>query len=148
MSKVIRISEIYFHPSAKLCYSPRRYSGSVIEKILDFYELENQNKKTNEKTNAASGQLLNKTHAEKDKKDPRFRMPRQRGTVVEIEGKMLSADSLADLYEQVLKFLSQNKLLGRIDPHLPIATSRQRYLIAKKPVHPNGNEFFRPVTNS
>ena len=73
------------------------------------------------------------------------RTPRQRGAIVEIGEKRFNVGSLADLYSQVLSFLDENGQLDRLKPYLPIATSTKRYLIANKPLHPNGKGFIRPV---
>lgn len=73
------------------------------------------------------------------------RIPRERGARVEISGHVITADSVRDLYEQVLRYLAGNGTLERLKPLLPFKTSSKRYLIAQKPVHPNGKSFVVPV---
>lgn len=75
---------------------------------------------------------------------PISRVPRERGTAVQIEGHQIQAVSVRDLYEQALKLLvgSHRADLDRI---LPFKTSHERYLLADKPIHPSGNPFVVPV---
>lgn len=73
------------------------------------------------------------------------REPRQRGTVVRLDDKMIKAESVSDLYYKALCYLGQKGVLARLDGKLPIATSRKRYLMAKTPTHPGGAEFVVPV---
>ena len=73
------------------------------------------------------------------------RSPRQRGISVTIDGRKFSAMSVSDLYDQVLKYLYENKLIEKLKPYLPYATSRKRYLISIEPVHPQGNQFVVPI---
>ncbi len=76
---------------------------------------------------------------------PDSRASRQRGAVVKLGNTTIRAESVSDLYYQVLKYLINNGYMKQIEPHIPIATSRKRYLLARKPVHPNGNDFVVPV---
>lgn len=76
------------------------------------------------------------------KKPPRS--PRERGAVARIGTRQINAVSVRDLYAQVLQWLVDEKAT-KIEPLLPHRTSRQRYLISKKPIHPNGNPFVVPV---
>lgn len=73
------------------------------------------------------------------------RNPRERGAKVELDGQVIAVDSVRDLYEQVLRQITRNGGLERLKLLLPIKTSSKRYLIAEKPVHPNGNHFVVPV---
>lgn len=73
------------------------------------------------------------------------RAPRERGAKVELDGKLLAADSVRDLYEQVLHALAKNGSWHKIKSLVPYRTSSKRYLVAEKPVHPNGNPFVVPV---
>jgi len=72
------------------------------------------------------------------------RIPRERGAIVQIGDHQIQAVSVRDLYEQALKFLVGGR---RVDlrPLLPFRTSRERYLLADKAVHPSGNPFVVPV---
>jgi hypothetical protein len=73
------------------------------------------------------------------------RPPRERGARVEVGGEILHVDSVRDLFENVLRFLSKNGKKESVRSLLPYKTSSQRYLIAEKPVHPSGNRFVVPV---
>lgn len=73
------------------------------------------------------------------------RPARERGARVEIDGEILQIDSVRDLFENVLRFLSKNGKRAAVRSLLPYKTSSQRYLIADKAVHPNGNRFVVPV---
>jgi hypothetical protein len=72
------------------------------------------------------------------------RLPRERGIILELDGRRFQAVSVRDLYQQVLAFL--------VDDHgpklaavAPFKTSNRRYLLAKEPTHPGGNHFVIPV---
>ena len=69
------------------------------------------------------------------------RIPRERGVTFELDGHKMQAVSVRDMYEQVLKFIVDKGYSKQLKPHVPFRTSRQRYLIADRPVHPNGNDF-------
>lgn len=73
------------------------------------------------------------------------RAPRSRGAEIEINGQRMTAVSVPDMYLQVLKLLVDEKHIEKLDPRIPFKTSNQRYLIAKSPVHPNSNQFVKPV---
>lgn len=73
-----------------------------------------------------------------------YRVPRERGTVVQIGGHQIQAVSVRDLYEQALKFLVGSHRV-ELDRLLPFKTSQERYLLADKPIHPSGNPFVVPV---
>jgi hypothetical protein len=72
------------------------------------------------------------------------RVPRERGTEVEIGKQRIRAVSVRDLYEQTLKFLIANHE-AQLVQLLPFETSRVRYLVADKPVHPSGRPFVVPT---
>ena len=65
-----------------------------------------------------------------------------------VNGKAFSNDTLRLLFQDVLKYLVDEKLILKLP--LPWGTSRQRYVITNdaKPIHPNGRDFFYPVTYS
>ena len=73
------------------------------------------------------------------------RAPRERGVVVDLEDVRVHADSVRDLYEQILRILVDRGYMDRLEPFVPYRTSGQRYLIARKPLHPNENAFWVPV---
>jgi len=65
-----------------------------------------------------------------------------------VNGKAFSNDTLRLLFQDVLKYLVDEKLILKLP--LPWGTSKQRYVITNeaRPVHPNGRDFFYPVTYS
>jgi hypothetical protein len=75
----------------------------------------------------------------------RTRGPRERGISVMVEGHRIDAVSVRDLFEKILKWLVDRGPIERVEPALPLRTSNQRFLIARKPVHPHGNDFVVPV---
>lgn len=121
---------------------------SVIERLLDHYEEHALDKSEvisvkdlvhmESKYNNSSESANRIPALEK-------RLPRQRGVEVVIDNERMVATSLGELYEMVLRFLDKKGCLDKIGPRLPISTSSSRYLIATTPVHPNGNEFVRPI---
>jgi hypothetical protein len=83
-------------------------------------------------------------HPRRSERSPISRVPRERGTVVEIAGSQIRAVSVPDLYKQALKlFVDKHK--SSLDRLLPFSTSDRRYLVARQAVHPGGNHFFIPV---
>ncbi|MDL1969821.1 MAG: hypothetical protein LWW94_02390 [Candidatus Desulfofervidaceae bacterium] len=147
MSRVIRISESIFQRLQKLAVPLVDTPASVIEKLLDYYD-SHQND---------AGVLPIKSDSNLDSKSPNLlinsgfandlssRLPRQRGVVVEVEGRTFKAESVADLYSQILKFICDNGYIEKLKSHLPLRTSSKRYLISTKPIHPSGREFWVPV---
>lgn len=75
----------------------------------------------------------------------RSRAPRSRGVDLLIDGHRISAVSVPDMYVQVLQWLVDGKHLGKVQGSIPFRTSKQRYLIAKSPKHPSGNDFVSEV---
>jgi hypothetical protein len=69
------------------------------------------------------------------------RAPRERGATIELDGHEMRVISVRDMYEQVLKFILDKGHSNRLKPLIPFNTSRERYLIADEPIHPNGNNF-------
>lgn len=150
MSRVVRISETIFQRLQKLAIPLEDTLSSVIERLLDFYDSKNP-EKTYKKEPLPSHTQIPKMYEAKSKDNHALlnvllnRRPRQRGIIVEIGGNRFDADSLHDLYGKILKFLDDRNQLEKLKPYLPFSTSKKRYLIAYQPVHPNGNEFVRPV---
>jgi|SRR5215813_6483596 len=72
------------------------------------------------------------------------RTPRERGVAVQIGDHKFDAVSVPDLYRQVLKFLVEHHK-STLQAIVPFRTSRERYLIAREPLHPSGNPFVVPV---
>ena len=61
-----------------------------------------------------------------------------------VAGRQLQATSVRHLYEEVLKILVE-KYRVELDRLLPFSTSRERYLVASKPINPTANSFVVPV---
>lgn len=74
------------------------------------------------------------------------RPARERGISVMVGDYRIDAVSVRDLFEKVLHWLVDEGGMRKIDASLPIRTSTKRYLLARKPVHPGGNDFIVPVT--
>lgn len=75
----------------------------------------------------------------------RIRVPRERGVEVTLAGQRISAVSVRDLYAQALRVLVDGGYISKIEKSIPFRTSAQRFLIAKRPTHPNANDFVVPV---
>ncbi len=73
------------------------------------------------------------------------RAPRERGAVVDLDGVVIKALTVPDLCTQVMDFLHNKGHGKKLIELAPYSTSAQRYLYAKSPVHPNGNEFFSSI---
>ena len=73
------------------------------------------------------------------------RVPRERGAVVDLDGVVIKAQTVPDLCAQVMDYLHSKGHGKKLLELAPYATSSQRYLYAKSPVHPNGNEFFSSI---
>lgn len=76
------------------------------------------------------------------------RVPRERGSTIEVDGQRIVASTVSDLYEQVLRLLVDSGQIQRLRPCVPFRTSGVRYLIAERPVHPGGNAFVSPIQYS
>jgi hypothetical protein len=75
---------------------------------------------------------------------PISRVPRERGTTVQIGDTKIDAVSVRALYGQALRLFVE-RYGSKLKSVVPIKTSGQRYLIALKPVHPSGKPFVKPV---
>jgi hypothetical protein len=75
---------------------------------------------------------------------PISRVPRERGTTVQIGDNKIDAVSVRALYDEALKLFVQ-KHSSKLKSVVPFKTSGQRYLIAVRPVHPSGKAFVVPV---
>jgi hypothetical protein len=147
MSRVVRISETSFQRLQKLAVPLEDTPSSVIERLLDFYDSQSKPNAYQTEPPPTHTRVPRMDGVKSQNKDRSLlnRPPRSPGAIVEIGGKRFNADSLADLYSQVLRFLDENGQLDKLKPYLPIATSKKRYLIAAQPLHPNGKGFVRPV---
>ena len=68
---------------------------------------------------------------------------REKGAIVKIDGILIKAKSVGDMYSQALKHLVSSGLIKKIS--LPYATSSKRNLLSDKPEHPTGNSFVIPI---
>jgi len=73
------------------------------------------------------------------------RVPRERGTVVELNGDRISATTVPDLCTKVMEYIYSKGLWSQFENLAPYKTSAKRYLFAKSPKHPQGNDFFVPL---
>ncbi|MEJ1392970.1 MAG: hypothetical protein RPU64_02040 [Candidatus Sedimenticola sp. (ex Thyasira tokunagai)] len=73
------------------------------------------------------------------------RAPRERGAVVELNGDRISATTVPDLCTKVMEFIYSKGLWSQFESLAPYKTSAKRYLFAKSPKHPQGNDFFVPL---
>lgn len=74
-----------------------------------------------------------------------FRVPRERGAVVELNGETIVADTVPDLCTRVMQYIDSKGLWDKLEALAPYGTSAKRYLFAKDPKHPRGNHFFVPI---
>jgi hypothetical protein len=109
-----------------------REPNDVIRRVLD----------QRDQCKCESGPSPRLTH--QSHRAPISRVPRDRGVRVRIDGEEINAVTVKDLYGQVLKLLV-SKHKSSLPSIVPYKTSNERYLIAKKPVHPNGKAFVIPV---
>lgn len=75
------------------------------------------------------------------------RAPRERGAVIDLGGTKIRAHTVPDLCGQVFDYFHSKghaKALAELSPY---STSAKRYLYAKTPFHPNGNDFVAPIKN-
>jgi len=73
------------------------------------------------------------------------RTPRERGATIEIEDQRIQAVSVRDMYEQAMRYIVDKGHAKQLKQLVPMRTSSQRYLIAERPTHPNGNDFVVPA---
>lgn len=109
--------------------------SDVIERLLDHFE------KTRPQVPARVLAANKSTNSLPREASVSGRAPRERGATIELDGREMRAISVRDMYEQALKFIVDKGHSNRLRPLIPFKTSRQRYLIADKPIHPNGNNF-------
>ncbi len=110
----------------------------VIARLLAFYE------KANPSGTASIPKAYERAPRRVDGQKVGGRQPRERGVRAQIGSRVLNAASVADLYQQALTLLVDD-LPSRLTALVPFSTSKERYLVATKPVHPNGAAFVRPV---
>lgn len=64
---------------------------------------------------------------------------------IEIDGHVIRAISVKEMYQETLRYLLDNGHAKRVKDLVPFSTSSLRYLIADRPVHPNRKDFVVPV---
>ena len=73
------------------------------------------------------------------------RVPRERGATIDLGGVEIKALTVSDHCSQVIEFLFAKGNGSKLLALAPYSTSAKRYLFAKTPIHPNGNDFVVPV---
>lgn len=73
------------------------------------------------------------------------RAPRERGAIIDLGGVVIKALTVPDLCLQVMESLFARGHGNKMLELAPYSTSAKRYLFAKTPKHPNGNDFVVPV---
>ncbi|HVB84930.1 MAG TPA: hypothetical protein VND63_08650 [Rhodanobacteraceae bacterium] len=141
MTVSIEISESMHRKLAELA-GPLFSIPEVIERLMAA------EKTTKRATSAIDESVSNaSSHASPSmaKRSVENRAPRERGTTILLDGARINAVSVSELYKKFLAQMVASGKIKKLDQHIPFATSSHRYLIARKPVHPNGNDFFVKV---
>lgn len=73
------------------------------------------------------------------------RAPRERGAVVDLGGTKIRVHTVPDICAQVFDYLHSEGHAKALAELAPYSTSSKRYLFAKTPFHPNGNDFVSPI---
>jgi hypothetical protein len=140
MSTNIKISDEIFERLQKLAVPLVDTFESVLERLINSYESHQ-----NEIISPLPPSSIPDKAEHKGLDGLLRRYPRQKGVTIKICDEVFEARSVPDLYGKVLDYLCQKAYIEKLKPHLPLATSRQRYLVSQNPVHPNGNKFFNLV---
>jgi len=136
MPQVIRVTEVLFDRLKALAEPFVDTPADVIERLIDHYE------RSPKKQDLQPAPLGGKRSASQT---PLNREPRERGTTVELDDRVIHADTVADMYRQILKYLVDNGAMESFQSLIPFKTSSRRFLIARHPEHPNGRPFVSPV---
>lgn len=139
MSHTIRISDEMY---SRLQQHARAFvdtPASVIGMLLDSYE-----KNENKGTAHSRGE-----DGEANQPEPNYGKPARRSSArartVIINGKQFDHSTVVELYRKVLAFLADSGQIEQLKPHIPVATSNKRYVLAREPYHQGGNKFRRAV---
>jgi hypothetical protein len=117
--------------------------ADVIERLVRHYEKTGSEiSKVDERVGASTGSKPSSLVREAKIAG---RIPRERGVTIEIDGHVIRAISVKEMYQETLKYLLDKGYSKRIKDLVPYSTSGVRYLIADSPVHPKGNDFVAPV---
>lgn len=138
MSRTLAVTDDVYARVRQLAAFSRCDEGEVVRRLLD--KLIEDAGSSNE-----SATMPSPSSVDRSQRYLPGRPPRERGARVEVGGEILHVDSVRDLFENVLRFLSKNGKRESVRSLLPYKTSSQRFLVAEKPVHPNGNQFVVPV---
>jgi hypothetical protein len=115
----------------------------VVRRLLDHYE------RTRPESNSPGPgtSVLPPSHMPTLFREPslRGRARRERGATIEIDDHQIQAVSVRDMYEQAMRFMIDNGHSKPLKALVPFRTSGRRYLIADRPIHPNGNDFVVPA---
>ena len=142
MTRIIRIPDELYERLQAHGVAFVDTEATVIGRLLNFYD-EKAGRNGGTQPIDADGAL--RANSARGARTPSSRAPRERGVTVELEGELIHASSLREMYERALQLVVERSEKSRLEQLVPFATSGVRYLIAKKPVHPNGNEFVKPV---
>lgn len=115
-------------------------TADVLERVVSHYE------KTGPKIDEAIGiSIASKPSSIAGAGKIMARAPRERGVTIEVDGHIIRAISVKELYQETLEFLLEKGHGKRLKDLVPFGMSSRRYLIADRPVHPSGNDFVMPV---
>lgn len=151
VSKVIRVTDSVFQHLQALAEPLVDTPSDVVERLLAFYDQHRPAAPSPATTGEPLRQAIKATETSIGRGttdmdiDVSQREPRQRGVVIKLNGRRFDAQSLVDLYEQVLKYIYDHGYIDQIKHRLPVRTSSKRYIIARSPFHPNGNKFVIPI---
>lgn len=135
MAHTIKISDDLYAQLGKLA---RPFKDKEVADVISWL-VENATKSIESRLSRQAPHLLSGSA------DVEQRTPRERGALINIGGHTIKALTVADMSQQVMEFLFSAGHGGKILELVPYSTSTKRYLFAKKPVHPKGNEFVAPI---
>jgi hypothetical protein len=115
----------------------------TLRRVLQSY-LAVKEEKTMEHTVSTKEPHTDATKQPNTPNDAGKRAPRERGARVMLDGEVIVAGTVPDLFEQALKILVK-KHRAKLEKLVPIKTSSARFLLAKAPKHPSGRSFVVPV---
>ena len=128
MPPVIEVSQSVYDQLKKLS-GPLFSVSEVIDRLL----------------NPPDDRAPNPTENNPDAAPPTSRVARERGATLVFGKHVVQAISVRDMYLQILQHLVHTGLMSKLGSKIPYRTSSQRYLLAKEPIHPNGNSFVAAV---
>ena len=139
----VTLSEGLFVRLQKLAVPLVDKPADVIERLLSHYEKTgSETSKADMGVGAITGGKPSSFVREAKIEE---RIPRERGVTIEIDGHVIRAISVKEMYQETLRHLIDKGHSKRVRDLVPFSTSSLRYLIADRPVHPNRKDFFVPV---